>query len=274
VLNIQSTSDSAVIVFNTRRRRLVNGIIEGAVIIFACRAWRNARADIDLDDARARVQRGREIEAQKVQRLYSTKVVRVRLGSEAYAIPVNYFSPKGAEIADRIDTKSIGFVLFLPDFSGYTKENWRDRFDVNRIDVVTIRRLESGDKINVGPGRDEPDYVTNYGDPVGGFKNLRHLYEEKPSFSLYGLEGYRPKNGTHAVLWTGVRSNGEFFFFTATVAPDSVPGPGELNPLCDVRYYSNREKLFVAYTYSQTYLPQWREIDDAIWRRLNEWRVK
>ena len=74
------------------------------------------------------------------------------------------------------------------------------------------------------------------------------------------------------MTWTGTRSNGEFLFFTCTLAPGDIAEPATY-PLCDVRYYSDLEDLYVSYRYSNDHLDKWREIDDAVWRKLHEWEV-
>ena len=82
------------------------------------------------EDLQERMRRATEGEAERVNRLYSVKPVRVVVGSKQWTIPANYFGPKGAERPDTfVADKYFGFVLFLPDYGGYTRENWRDPFD-------------------------------------------------------------------------------------------------------------------------------------------------
>jgi hypothetical protein len=47
-----------------------------------------------------------------------------------------------------------------------------------------------------------------------------------------------------------------------------------VNPSCQAQYYSAAEDLHIVYRYSQHHLPQWREIDDAIWAKLHKWEVE
>ncbi len=139
--------------------------------------------------------------------------------------------------------------------------------EVKEVDKNAVVRLTDGTSRRVSPA--------GYGDPSARFENLRRRFEPSPSLQRYGLEGYRRlgKNNS-GVLWTGARSNGEFFFIQASLAPEELPRPGITFPLCQSRYFSEKEDLFIAYRYPQDHIAKWREIDDAIWEKLREWRVK
>ena len=43
---------------------------------------------------------------------------------------------------------------------------------------------------------------------------------------------------------------------------------------CAVRYYSEKERILIEYVFSRRHIDRWREIDDAVWAKLNAWRVK
>jgi hypothetical protein len=189
------------------------------------------------------------------------------LGKE-YMIPANYLSPRGREEPDHYDVKlGIGLFIFLPDFGGFTRDNWRNPFDTDRI---TVERLGPGDTDAKGKGKGGP-YPGSYGDTRARFANLKPVLEDKASLNMYGLEGYRQKGPASDVYWVGSRSNGEFFFFQSSVAPGQTPPDWIRHPLCAVRYYSEAERLFIAYSYSMVHLPKWKEIDDGIWSKVHSW---
>jgi hypothetical protein len=226
------------------------------------------------------MKRAREDEARDVEQLYSTKPIRVRMAERKYVIPANYFGPKQRDEPDTAEIRGdqgFGLFLFLPDYGGYTKENWQDRFDHR---LITVLRVSAVDKNAIAPisgGGSERVKPANYGEPKARFRNVRRSLEDVPSFKLYGLEGYRWKGGEHrasGVTWTGTRSNGEFFFFESNLAPGESAPYADHNSLCQTQYYSELEDFFIAYFYSQDHISRWREIDDAIWAKLHGWRVK
>lgn len=226
---------------------------------------------------RTEMKQAEEEARREVEELYSTKPKRVFMDGREYVIPANYFGPKERLEPDTVHAsyqQGFGFSLFLPHYGGYTKENWRDRLDPRRIDVVDVRpvRKEAIGTFTDGTRRAlSPDRF----DPRKRFERQQSLLEDVPSFKLYGLEGYKSRGaGSSSITWTGKRSNGEFFYFKTPLAPNEPLRPGITNPLCDVRYYSKEEGIFIVYRYSMRHLAKWREIDDAIWAKLREWQIK
>jgi hypothetical protein len=216
-----------------------------------------------------------EQEAREVERLFSDKPIRIRVGGRQWLIPANYFDPKGRDKPDTLDLDYFGFHLFLPDFRGFDRQNWRQSpfepreihvFDVSLVDKTRMIPLSDGGRKLITPAQ--------YGDPNARFANARPSLEAQPSLSVYGLFGYRDLNPDSPILWTGNRSDGEFFLLSTTLAPGEKVSPGRIYPLCQAEYYSEKEDLHIAYLYSQQNFSKWREIDDAIWRKLHGWRVK
>lgn len=242
-------------------------------------AARGQMSESELSKIRERMRQAREQEAKEVERLYSTKPVRVRMGGREYVIPANHFGPKQRDkpgSANIKDDNGFGFFLFLSDYGGYTKENWRDRFDRRLITVLQVSTVDKNAIVPILGGGSEQVKPANYGEPKARFGNRKSSLEDVPSLKLYDLEGYRWRGGEHRaseVTWTGTRSNGEFFFFESSLAPGEPAPYADHNPLCKVQYYSEREDLFIAYFYSQDHVAKWREIDDAIWAKLHGWRV-
>ena len=218
-----------------------------------------------------------EKEARKVEQLYSADPKRIVLGEREYRIPANYLGPKGRGEPDTFvaGDNGFGFFLFLPDYGGYTKENWRGGwFHPLLIQVISVKVVDKNVMIPLTDGTRQRIRPENYGEPRARFSNRRRSLEDSPSFRLFGLEGYRSKGkGTPGVTWVGTRSNGEFFFFESTLAPGEERRRGTY-PSCQASYYSEQEDLRIAYRYRQEHLAKWREIDDAIWTKLRAWRVK
>jgi hypothetical protein len=166
--------------------------------------------------------------------------------------------------------------LFLPDFGGYTTENWRDPFDRRRIEVVRVATVNTHELIRMPDGTHRRVNPSAYGDASARFEKRRSRLEVAPSLRMFGLEGYRRRGPSPEVVWTGKRSNGEFFLLERAVPQSELGRPYAvvLNPSCQTQYYSAAEDLHVVYRYSQHHLPMWREIDDAIWAKLHNWEVK
>lgn len=224
---------------------------------------------------RQRMKQAENEDARQVEKLYSTKPIRVLLGNAEYMIPANYFGAKWRDEPPILDAKgSFGFTLFLPHYGGFTKENWQQGwFDKRRVDVLKINPVDKNAIIPILGGGSKRIKPAGYGDPKAGFANLLPSLVRKPSLDAHELQAYVWKGEPPGAYWTGIRSNGEFFFFRSTHTPGQSLLP-DTYPLCDVRYYSEKEDLFIAYRFFLEHLSKWREIDDAIWTKLHGWQVK
>jgi hypothetical protein len=197
--------------------------------------------------------------ADEVERLYSTKPIQVVLRERRFRVPVNFFTERGR---DRPDTwappDGFSFVLFLPDFSGFTKDNWKaGGFDKRRIDVL---------EVSEGNTHRKAETI---------FSKLRLSLEPEPFAKSYELSGYRWKNrDNRGSYWVGKRATGELFLLQSTDVPGEPPLFADSYPLCMAQYYRDSEKLFIAYQYSLDNFQRWHEIDEAVWGKLRSWRMK
>ena len=243
----------------------------------ADKAWSRTEVTEAKTRSTERTRRAEEQEAKQVELLYSTKPKRVILGNREFRIPANHFGPKQRDEPDVYDAneRGFGFFLFLPDYGGYTKENWRDKFDRRLIEVLQVSAVDKNAMVPMTDGTRHRIRPAGYGEPRARFNNRRPSLEDEPTYKLYGLEGYRPKNARSdsSITWVGKRSNGEFFFFDSTLPPDMSPLPGRY-ATCQARYYSEQEDLRIVYRYFQEHIAKWREIDDAIWGKMHDWRSK
>jgi len=216
-------------------------------------------------------------DAADVERLFSEKPILVRVGAQEYLLPRNHLTPKGAAERDTVRYSYLAFYLFLPDYGGYTKDNWQEgAFHEQLIDVMTVQPVDKNAKSRTTKGEIVPASPASYGEPKAQFQNIRRLLEKTPSLHLAGLEGHRAVNhpSVKTITWVGTRANGEFFFFRSPFAPGEGPVPGVQYPHCRVRYYSEKEDLYIAYAYKQQHIERWREIDTRIWQKIKEWRQK
>lgn len=60
-----------------------------------------------------------------VARGYSQSPVDVDVAGTRFRVPGHYISPQGVEFKPDQRLTDIGFWFFLPDFGGYTRDNWR-----------------------------------------------------------------------------------------------------------------------------------------------------
>ncbi|HXN79502.1 MAG TPA: hypothetical protein VN869_01295, partial [Steroidobacteraceae bacterium] len=95
---------------------------------------------------------------------------------------INHGKPARALISVQSDRAEVQFDFFLPDFSGYTLQNYKNEADENKVEVVY---LHAGD-----PHEAEPDAPGEY--PPNMLKRaLQDLLNPDDYQDLYGLRCYR-----------------------------------------------------------------------------------
>lgn len=157
-----------------------------------------------------------------------------------------------------------GFDLFLPDFSGYTLERYRESFDTNEVHVAYV--------VSASEIEADPKHPTHY--PSNQLRNtLRYLANPKEYRDMHGLRCY-----TGRILKTKMYcysaqggSDHEGILFTVEVPPYSA---GVVNPLIRTNYFSKRYGgIEIAWWTNVKNIPRWRDIDAQIWTFLAKWNV-
>jgi hypothetical protein len=155
----------------------------------------------------------------------------------------------------------VHFDFFLPDFSGYTLENYRNDADPNKVEVVY---LHAGD-----PHEADPDAPGEY--PPNMLKRaLGELLDAKHPRDRYGLRCYPGRVFANRITCFGRRATeaGEEIMLTALVPP--YPPDGEFQ----ARYYSKRYGgVRIEWRAHMSQLARWREIDAQIWKFVDAWRL-
>lgn len=161
----------------------------------------------------------------------------------------------------------IGFEFFMPGFSGYTPENYKNEFDENKVQVRYLKYVGLASDV---PG--EPDFF-----PPRSFRNISappslidsEKYEEK-----FGLKCYEaPIGNKEKQFCYGLRdaARGEYILLDIMTPPYA---PVWVNPLMRARYftpqYGGMEILWWA---NMKHFPRWHDIDSQIWKFIDTWNI-
>jgi hypothetical protein len=205
---------------------------------------------------------------------FSEKPVSVQLPTQAFLIPRNYFTPFGKSNRDVSKLDAFGFNLFLPFFEGYTLDNLNyypqqsgrggDHIAITTVAERSKYQLKDGERVEFKPHQ--------WGEPNALFELFMssgyQLAHEDHGLKCYGV---RAATGVfYNTLCKGVRSNGELLVMHTS----EEVGEGKSVSRCTVRYYSEKEQLYIQYNFSRDKLHLWKAIDDAIWAKLHSWRVR
>jgi hypothetical protein len=168
-----------------------------------------------------------------------------------------------ALISVQSDRSEVQFDFFLPDFSGYTLQNYRNEADENKVEVVY---LHAGD-----PHEAEPDAPGEY--PPNMLKRaLQDLLNPGDYKDMYGLRCYRDRTPSDRIACYGRRdASGENIMLYALLPPYA---PGVTFPVMQARYFSKGYGgVRLAWRTHAKNLPRWHDVDAQIWKFIDAWKV-
>ncbi len=158
----------------------------------------------------------------------------------------------------------VRFDFFLPGFSGYTLDNYRNDADPNKVEVVYVH---AGD-----PHEADPDAPGEY--PPNMLKRaLKELLDAQHPRDQYGLRCYPGRVFVNRITCFGRRDTepGEDIMLTALVAP--YPADAGF-PMFQARYFSRRYGgVRLEWRAHMSQLAHWRAIDAQIWKFIDAWKV-
>ncbi len=156
------------------------------------------------------------------------------------------------------------FAFFLPDFSGYTLQNYRNDFDRNKVEVVYLHAGDPHEADPGAPGEYPPNMLK---------RALQDQLDPQGYEDMYGLRCYRGRILTGRLTCYGVRDAGArediLLYVPVSSAPDAG-GPGMLK----ANYFSRRYGgVRIAWRCAAQNLPHWHDIDAQIWKFIDAWNV-
>lgn len=171
--------------------------------------------------------------------------------------------PMRAFISQQSDKNEAGFDFFLPDFSGYTLQNYRSDTDPNKVEVVYLHASD--------PHEAEPDAPGLY--PPNMLKRaLADSLNPKDFKDQYGLRCYRSREPSSRLTCFGRRDAAGEDIVLTTAEP---PYAADQFPQVQARYFSKQYGGVRIYWRTHVdNLPRWREIDAQIWKFIDSWQMR
>jgi hypothetical protein len=162
--------------------------------------------------------------------------------------------------SDRLEAQ---FDFFLPDFSGYTLQNYRHETDENKVEVVYLHAGDPHEADPGAPGEYPPNMLKRL---------LAEAFNPKAYEDSYGLRCYRGRSVTDRLACYGKRAgaDGEDILLYLPEPPYAADD----FPQLQARYFSKRYGgVRIAWRTHVKNLPRWREIDARIWKLIGAWNV-
>jgi hypothetical protein len=155
------------------------------------------------------------------------------------------------------------FDFFLPDFSGYTLQNYRNDLDPGKVEVVYLHAGNPHEADPGAPGAYPPNMLK---------RSLQEQLDPHDYKDLYGLRCYRGRILTDRLACYGVRdaaAHEDILLYVPVpeAAQDSYPS-------MKANYFSRRYGgVRIAWRTHARNLPHWHDIDAQIWKFIDAWNV-
>jgi hypothetical protein len=157
--------------------------------------------------------------------------------------------------------QEVQFDFFLPGFSGYTLQNYRNDSDPQKVEVAYLHAGNPHEADPDAPGEYPPNMLKR------AFAESLNAGNYKDQ---YGLRCYQGRVPSTRLTCYGPREGAEDIMLTTREPPYA---PGDF-PQLQARYFSRRYGgVRIAWRTSVQNLPQWREIDAQIWKFIDAWNV-
>lgn len=168
--------------------------------------------------------------------------------------------------------QGIGFSMFMPNFEGYTPDNYEDEFDENIVKIISIEAAPMSEA--------EPDAPGSF--PPNMFKRLSEVpslldinkYEDKYGLRCYASSKNIPEGVGFSQLCYGKRDEqlDEYILLDVSIPPHS---DWQKNPLMRTTYFTKQYGgLRITWWANAKHFSRWHDIDQQIWQYLKEWNVE
>ena len=156
------------------------------------------------------------LDQELINRGYSQEQVELSLSDTTFSIPANYVWPYKLNESKDWPLSSRVIWVFLPDFNGFTKDNWRElneNSDVIRVEI----KAEKEEKTDFAP----LEYFLRSDDAVmrkiEGFdafiSNKHELHPYTPYRSAFAIKGTKALGGNYYIICHEPKTEGEIMRF-------------------------------------------------------------
>lgn len=197
---------------------------------------------------------------EQVKRGYSTAPLDWNVGGRILRVPANYTTPGGYSIPPNPSLTELVAVVFLPEFVGYTRENWRALGNNRNVMFVRIG----------AHAREKPEEV------IEAFIATRPPMTKAFGFDAYYFDSRKtkarlPLNGYSVeYVIAGKRAKGDPVYVVCQ-APE--PNITRANPQCEAFIFDRPSGLRMHTRFSQEHAAKWPQIVARLSELLDSWLI-
>jgi len=193
-----------------------------------------------------------------------TDSLTIEVPLQYWRFAINPVPPPRVPVLPHSDHVEVQFDFFLPDFSGYTLQNYRNDSDENKVEVIYLHAGDRHEADPDAPGEYPPNMLK---------RSLKDLVDPNDHQVLYGLRCYKGRVLTDRLTCYGRRDEktGEDILLYVPIPPFA---PDVTFPMIQARYFSKRYGgVRIAWRTHVKNLPRWHDIDAQIWTFIDDWKV-
>lgn len=193
---------------------------------------------------------------------FSQSPVEVDVVGTRFRLPAHYISPQGAVFKPEQRLTSIGFWVFLPEYDGYTRDNWRQ--PLGSPDAILIRVAAET--------RTRPEEEVERFLAEGGADTERVGDREATVYDSRKTRARLPVNvvSRHHVFKAVKASGGPYY----AVCDASEPGIVQDGARCEMFLGDAQRGLRVSALFRRVHLGRMAEIEERLSAMLESWIVK
>ncbi|GAA0859090.1 hypothetical protein [Aliiglaciecola litoralis] len=174
--------------------------------------------------------------------------VLVTLGELSFKVPMNFITPWG-NYKEKLSTDLFGFSVFMPDYNGYDRRNFIDKFNSSKVQVsVYSESNPPGPEPEVGINR-----LVNYG-----------LLSRATELDQYDLELYESSLNDRITALANTDAGQRIYVTCSTTTP---------NKICVMEYHHQPNGYWLILEFRYKHLSKWKEIDSKVNDLLTYWKV-
>ncbi|NKE65274.1 hypothetical protein RAMLITH_05525 [Ramlibacter sp. RBP-2] len=206
----------------------------------------------------AQIEKERE---EAVARNYSQAPVEVDVAGTRFRVPAHYISPQGEVARSEQRLPSIGFWVFLPDFGGYTRDNWRQPLGDPAAILIRV----------AAETRARPEDEVERFLAEGGADTERVGDREATVYDYRKTQARLPVNvvSRHHVF-KAVKAGGGPYYAVC----DAERGISEEGARCEMFFGDAQRGLRVSALFRRIHLVRMAEIEERLSAMLESWIVK
>ena len=202
-----------------------------------------------------------KLRQQNVDRKYSREAVEVDVAGTRFRLPANYLSPNGPVFKPGQRYPDMGFWVFLPDYGGYTRGNWREPLGNPNAILIRVKAEERR-----RPEAEVEAFLAAGGAPVERLGKLEAtIYDSRKTRAPL------PVNATsrHYVLKATRASGGPYYVICDAPQPGLIQNAAR----CEMFLGDAARKLRISALFRRDHLDRMAEIEARLSSMLASWIV-